>query len=326
MRVLVVKMSSMGDIIHTLPAITDAARALVDIQFDWVVEEAFAEIPIWHPHVKQVIPIALRRWRKRCWQIKYAEVKQFYQNLRSKQYDIVLDAQGSIKSAVTTRLSRGYRLGLDKNSVREKPAYLAYQQTFSVPRQQHAIIRLRQLFAKALNYPLPITAPDYGIDKNRLTLPNIALPKNYLVFVPNASWLAKRWSVHLWSLLLEKVTAQGIEVLMPWGIKQEKEYVQQIAKANPLLTILPHLILTELAAILANAKAIVSLDTGLSHLAAALATPAIVLYGPTDPALIGTIGPSQRHIKFQDLNTNSRHNEWVLNEIEGALKQILTKV
>src|ERR1043165_9917793 len=111
MRVLIIKMSSMGDIIHTLPAVTDAAKVIPNIQFDWVVEEAFAEVPQWHEQVKQIIPIALRRWRKNiCQTIQSGELKQFYTRLRVQEYDFVLDAQGSIKSAITTYLSRGCRL------------------------------------------------------------------------------------------------------------------------------------------------------------------------------------------------------------------------
>lgn len=326
MRVLIVKMSSMGDIIHTLPAVTDAVNAISNIQFDWVAEEAFIEIPVWHQQVNQVIPIGLRRWRRQFWQaVRQAEIKRFYQRLRSNRYDIVLDAQGSIKSAITARLSRGYRLGMDKNSVRERPAYLAYQQTFSVPRQQHAIIRLRQLFAKALKYPLPETTPDYGINKHSFILPSIALPKKYLVFVPNASWSAKRLSVNSWSSLLDKMTSQGITVLLPWGSMDEKESVIRIAKANPLVHILPHLNLSGLAAVLANAKAIVSVDTGLSHLAAALGIPSIVLYGPTNPAVVGTMGPSQLHIKFQAEGINKNDlSEFSLKKIVETLNQILT--
>ncbi|MGC1853797.1 MAG: lipopolysaccharide heptosyltransferase I, partial [Candidatus Aquirickettsiella sp.] len=197
MRVLIIKMSSMGDIIHTLPAVTDADRSISNIQFDWVMEEAFIEIPKWHKQVQQIIPIALRRWRKNIWQAaQNGEIKQFYKQLRAEQYDVVLDAQGSIKSAITTRLSRGCRLGMDKHSVRESLAYLAYQQTFSVSWQQHAINRLRLLFAKALKYSLPETLPDYGINKENLSQVKIELPKDYLLFIPNTSCSSKHWPNH----------------------------------------------------------------------------------------------------------------------------------
>ncbi len=297
MRVLIVKMSSMGDIVHTLPAVSDAANALPGIKFDWVAEEAFIEIPAWHKKVNRVIPIALRRWRKQPWHaLKQGEVQRFYKQLRLQHYDKVIDAQGSIKSAVTTQLSHGFRLGMDKNSVRETFAYLAYQEKFSVPRKQHAIDRLRQLFAMAFEYPLPKTPPCYGIETDRLILTKLELPANYLIFVPNASWPAKCWPETSWASLLEKTANQQIPVYIPWGNQAEKERALRLRDRYANVNLLPQLSLSELATLLLRAKAAVCVDTGLSHLATALGTPTITLYGPTDPNLIGTVGESQFHL------------------------------
>lgn len=326
MRVLIIKMSSMGDIIHTLPAVTDATKAIPNIQFDWVVEEAFTEIPKWHEQVQQIIPIALRRWRKNIWlAIQNGEIKQFYKQLRAQKYDFVLDAQGSIKSAITTGLSRGCRLGMDKHSVRESLAYLAYQQTFSVSWQQHAIKRLRQLFSEALKYALPTTLPDYGITKKNLSQAKIALPKDYLVFIPNTSCSAKHWSNHSWCLLIEEMTRQGVSIFIPWGNENERKNANRLTNENPLAHVLPYLNLNEMAAVLANAKAVVAVDTGLSHLSAGLGTPTIVLYGPTNPALIGTIGPSQCHIKISVNEASKQDNNLtVLKKISDNLQHFLT--
>lgn len=325
MRVLIIKMSSMGDIIHTLPAVTDATRAISNIQFDWVVEEAFTEIPKWHKQVQQIIPISLRRWRKNILQAaKNGEIKQFYKELRAQEYNIVLDAQGSIKSAVTARLSRGSRIGMDKHSVRESLAYLAYQQTFSVPWRQHAIDRLRQLFAKALKYPLAETLPDYGINKENLNQTKIELPKDYLIFIPNTSCSSKHWHNHSWSMLIEEMTRQGVSVFIPWGNENERKNANRLTNKNPLANVLPYLSLNELAAVLASAKAVVAVDTGLSHLSAALEIPTIVLYGPTNASLIGTIGPSQCHIKMAAGNNNQDNNTIVLKKITDKLRRILT--
>ncbi len=318
MRVLIIKMSSMGDIIHTLPAVSDAANVLPGIQFDWVAEEAFTEIPTWHKNVNRVIPIALRRWRKQVWcALQQGEIKRFYRQLRLQYYDKVIDAQGSIKSAVTTRLSHGYRLGMDKNSVREVFADLAYQEKFSVPRKQHAISRLRQLFAQALGYPLAESVPHYGIVKNRLHSAKLDLPKDYLVVVPNASWSAKCWPEASWTLLLEKTAQEGIPVVIPWGDEEERKRVIRIRRGNQSVTVLPHLRLSEIASLFSHAKAVACVDTGLSHLAAALATPTIVLYGPTDPKLIGTIGPSQIHLQATGNQIVSVETVW------QALRQVL---
>ena len=120
MRVLVIKTSSLGDVIHALPALTDAARAIPGIRFDWVVEEGFAEIPTWHPAVDKVIPVAIRRWRKNLWQtFKSGEWRRFKQRIQSTKYDLVIDAQGLLKSAWLTRYVRAPVAGFDKNSARE---------------------------------------------------------------------------------------------------------------------------------------------------------------------------------------------------------------
>jgi heptosyltransferase I len=319
MRILIIKMSSMGDIIHTLPAIQDAANALPGIQFDWVVEEAFIEIPRWHANVKQIIPIALRRWRKQPWQaLQHGELSRFYKQLRLQHYDKVIDAQGSIKSAITTYLSRGYRLGLDKNSVRERFADLAYQEKFSISWKLHAIDRLRRLFSKALNFSPTESPIDYGIDKQIFQSIKFDLANAYLVIVPNASWIKKCWPEASWSLLLEKIAQTGLPVFIPWGNAAEKERAQRIRGQLANVHLLPKLNLTEIAQILSQAKAAVCLDTGLSHLAAAVGTPTLTLYGPTNPRLIGTQGASQIH-----LQSSSPTLDIPVETVWQALQQLL---
>ena len=153
MRVLIVKVSSLGDIIHTLPAVTDACRVIKNIKFDWVVEEAFAEIPGWHPAVDKVIPVAFRRWRKNLigtW--RSGEFKQFKQNLQERHYDLVIDAQGLIKSGVISRISRGLTVGLNDPTIKEPLATLFYNILYLVPWEQHAVSRVRELFSRAFNY------------------------------------------------------------------------------------------------------------------------------------------------------------------------------
>jgi heptosyltransferase I len=152
MRVLVVKMSSLGDVVHALPAVSDAATALAsrDITFDWVVEEAFAAIPSRHPAVAEVLPIAWRRWRGDLRAHRPA-LQSFVRRLRGRRYDVVLDAQGLVKSAAVTALARGgVKAGLSRRSAREAAAAWAYGRRIVVPREQHAVDRLRQLFASAL--------------------------------------------------------------------------------------------------------------------------------------------------------------------------------
>ncbi|MEJ2060256.1 MAG: lipopolysaccharide heptosyltransferase I [Gammaproteobacteria bacterium] len=292
MRVLLIKMSSLGDVVHALAAVTDAQRALPDVRFDWVVEEAFSEVPAWHPAVDQVIPIAQRRWR-RDWAGSRDERRAFRKRLRAQRYDLVLDAQGLIKSAVVARLARGPRAGLNRHSAREPLAALAYRQRIDVPKGQHAVVRLRALFAAALGYPVPQTPVDYGIARDRL--PAVDTARQSLVFLHGTTWPSKQWPESYWKTLAGQAASAGLEVLLPWGSDAEHERARRIAEISGA-RVLPRLGLSELAATIAAARGVVGVDTGLAHLAAALSVPAVILYGATRPALTGTYGENQIHL------------------------------
>lgn len=293
MRVLIIKTSSLGDVIHTLPALTDAAHAIPGIRFDWVVEEGFAEIPSWHPAVDQVIPVAIRRWRKNVWQtIKSGEWKAFKQRVRERKYDLVIDAQGLVKSAWLTRYVKAPVAGLDRYSAREGWASRFYDRRLSVATGQHAVERVRQLFAMALAYDLPEGIGNYGLDLERLQLPPAA---PYVVFLHGTTWATKHWPEAYWRELAERMGRRKLEVRLPWGNPAEKARADRIAQGLNNCQVLPKLNLAGVARVLAAAKACVAVDTGLGHLAAALDVPTISLFGPTNPGLTGAYGRTQIH-------------------------------
>lgn len=294
MQVLIVKTSSMGDVIHTLPALTDAMQAIPGIRFDWVVEENFSQIPSWHPAVDRVLPVAIRRWRKHWFGTPQREERfRFRQQLREKQYDAIIDAQGLIKSAaLVTRLARGEKHGADKNSAREPFACWWYDKRHAISRQQHAVERTRELFAKSLGYTRPETRGDYAI-AGHFTHHLPADAGQYLMFLHATTRDNKHWPEDHWRELIARVTAAGYGVKLPWGAEHEYQRALRLAKGYDNVTVLPKLPLAEVATELAGAKAIISVDTGLSHLAAALDRPNITLYGPTDPGLIGGYGDHQ---------------------------------
>ena len=299
MRVLTIKLTSMGDLMHALPAITDAAHAIPDIEFDWVVDQAFSDVPLWHPNVKRVIKTAHRQWRKQpitAW--KDGRLPNFYKQLNAQNYDVVIDLQSNLKSAVVSWLHKGDVHGLDKDYCREKPAHWAYKYRYSVNLQQHSIEKMRELMAQALNYQLPDKVADYGVDLSAYALPKLdfVLPANYLLFVHNASWLTKLWPLSSWQSLVEKAVEQGYSVLLPCGNDEERERARQIASISPQAYALPKLSLNEVAAIINKASGAVCSDTGLAHLAAVAGIPTVTLYGATDPKLIGTYGKNQQHI------------------------------
>ena len=293
MRVLIIKTSSLGDVIHTLPAITDAAHAIPGIRFDWVVEEGFAEIPSWHPAVDQVIPVAIRRWRKNIWQaLKSGEWKAFKQRVRARKYDLVIDAQGLVKSAWLTRYVKAPVAGLDRYSAREGLASRFYDRRLSVATGQHAVERVRQLFALALAYDLPEGIGNYGLDLDRLQLPPAA---PYVVFLHGTTWATKHWPEAYWRELAERMGRRKLQVRLPWGNPAEKARAERIAQGLNNCQVLPKLNLVGVARVLAAAKACVAVDTGLGHLAAALDVPTISLFGPTNPGLTGAYGRAQVH-------------------------------
>lgn len=328
MRVLLIKTSSLGDVIHSLPALTDAARAIPGIQFDWVVEEGFAEIPAWHPAVAQVIPVALRRWRKNLWQtLRSGEWARFKQCLRESEYDLVIDAQGLLKSALLTRYVEAPVAGLDGDSAREPLASRFYDRPQTVAWGQHAVERVRQLFAQSLNYPLPATVGDYGLDRAKLLAGEAATP--YLLFLHGTTWPSKHWPESYWRELAVQLDGQGWALRLPWGNELEKARAERIVDGLARARVLPKLNLLGVAKAIAGARACVAVDTGLGHLAAALDVPTVSLYGPTLPGRVGAYGRGQVHLCATGVNAGGgdRHKPCFDNllpeQVASALEKLL---
>ncbi|GJM11707.1 MAG: heptosyltransferase I [Pseudohongiella sp.] len=299
MRVLIVKVSSLGDVIHTLPAVTDAQRARKDIQFDWVVEENFAEVPSWHPAVENVIPVALRRWRRNIVKTYMNhEFRAFKRALQGVHYDLVIDAQGLIKSGFISRLSKGLTIGLSNRTIREPMATLFYNKVYSVPWTEHAVDRVRQLFSRALQYEYDPEQIDYGIDVSRIDSPGTIPQKasKQVVFLHGTTWQTKHWPENYWRQLAQLSTEAGYKVLLPWGTDEEKIRAEHIAADNDLAVVLEKQTLSGLANYIQQSDGVIAVDTGLGHLAAALAKPTVSLYGPTNPGLSGTFGNNQLHL------------------------------
>lgn len=289
-KVLLIKTSSMGDMIHTLPALTDAHRAVADVTFDWVAEDVFAEIPSWHPQVKCTIPVALRRWRKGFLaRSTRAELQQLRMQLRNSRYDLILDAQGLAKSAFLTFFAKGLRVGLDWQSAREPIASLAYQRKLKVNFYQHAISRMRLLFAHALGYEMPNTLPDYSVSKSLFINHEKG---NYVVFLHGTTWKSKQWPEAYWIRLAEVLTLNGYRIKISGGSDEEISRAKRIAKQISGVDLLPRLSIHQMAALLSNAKAAVSVDTGFGHLAAALDVPVVSLYSSTNPIYTGIVSRS----------------------------------
>lgn len=287
-KILLVKTSSMGDVIHNLPVVADILSAKPGAEIDWVVEDAFAAIPGLHEGVRRVLPVAIRRWRGSWWQAQArSEICAFVGELKTQTYDAVIDTQGLFKSALLTRCARGLRFGLDRKSSRE-PVALFYQRTFSVPWTMHAVQRNRALAAQALGYTLPERL-DYGISASPAS--HDWLPGGpYAVLVHGTSARSKLWPEDYWIELGQWLKKGGVHSVLPWGSTEERARAERIAMTIPGALVPPALSLTDAASLLAGARASIGVDTGLTHLAGALKLPTVGLYVATDPAATGLYG------------------------------------
>lgn len=282
MRVLLIKMSSLGDVVHALPAVTDAAAH--GVVFDWVVEEAFTAIPRGHPGVSRVLPIAWRRWRRNLASERKA-MAAFSRTLREERYDLILDAQGLFKSAAVTLLARGaQRAGLNFTSAREPWSAFAANQRITVPVGGHAVQRLRQLFAGALGYPTPDDLPDFGLPVA------VGGDAKSCVLLHGTTWDSKHWPESMWQALAADLVAEGWRLTVPWGGETERQRAERIASVATGIDVLPAMSLEELGSVIGKAGLVVGVDSGLTHLAGALGRPTVVVYGSTSAVRTGAVG------------------------------------
>ncbi|HPU50516.1 MAG TPA: lipopolysaccharide heptosyltransferase I [Burkholderiaceae bacterium] len=286
MRIALIKSSSMGDVIHALPVVSDLIAARPGIEIDWLVEESFADLPPLHPGVGQTLTVAVRRWRRTPFAAPVrAEVRGLARRLRERRYDLALDLQGLIKSAWLARLTGAPVAGFDWASAREPLATLAYRHRYAVKRDLHAIERLRQLAGLALGYPVS-GLPRFGLRPAALELPWCPAGP-YAVLVHATSRADKQWPVERWVALASRLMAEGVSLVLPSGSEAERQQAQAIAAqvargpGPASLVVAPRMSLAQCAAVLSRAGMVVGVDTGLTHLAAALSRPTVALFAAT---------------------------------------------
>jgi heptosyltransferase-1 len=285
-KILLVKTSSMGDVIHNLPVVADVKRYCPGAAVDWVVEESFADIPALHPDVREVIPVATRRWRRRPFQRDtLREFREFKKCLRADRYDYVLDTQGLVKSALISRIARGQRFGHSARSARESWSARFYDSTFDVPAKMHAVERNRLLASLALRAMPQSNSVDYGIVAKPLS-PD----QRYAVLLHATSRPDKQWEDASWVALGQALNSLDFEVLLPWGSEREHSLSKELSKQMLHAFVPARMPVARVARLLAGAAIVVGTDTGLTHLAAALGRPTIGIYCSSDPALTGLYG------------------------------------
>ena len=277
MRILLVKTSSLGDVVHNLPVASDIQTHIPEARIEWAVEESFADIPRLHPAVATVVPVAPRRWRKSLLHAATRrEIGALRAQLRQAAYDFVIDTQGLLKSALIARLAPGCRVGLDWTSSRE-PLRLLYDRTYRVPWGQHAVQRNRQLAALALGYDAGTRGRLRNTSAGAVSRTAVGCAsceaKPYAVLLHATSAADKLWPEHQWVKLGDHLHHCGLLSVLPWGSESERLRSEHIASLLKLAYVPPRLDLKAIAWLLGNAQVAFGVDTGLSHLAAALGTP-----------------------------------------------------
>ncbi len=295
-NILFIKTSSLGDVVHHMPALTDARKAHPDATFSWLVEEAFAPLVRLHPAIDTVIPVASRRWRKSLYApATIAEIRASFRNIRAQRYDEIVDTQGLLRTAILTRAARGVRHGYDASSVREPLASLFYDVRHRVERNMHAVERNRILSGLALGYG-PDEAPDFGLDRARIGKDS---KSRYGLLLHATARREKQWPDADW-ITFAKLFAQRFELLLPWGTEAERTRSEYIAAAVPGTRVPDRAPLDQVAKLIAGAQFVVGVDTGLLHLAAALGVPVVAIFAGSKPALTGPMGSGRLSILGDD--------------------------
>jgi heptosyltransferase-1 len=317
-KILIVKTSSMGDIIHNLPIIDDIRAAIPDAKIDWVVEESFVDIVKMHPHVHQIIPVAWRRWRKTLTSKNtWREMRDFHYRLTRQHYDYVIDTQGLLKSGIIVKMANAtLKCGYDKSAIREPMAARFYNNHFVIPKNAHAIERNRWLASAALGYYPDEHKLNYGIDA---PLPDTDTDQPYIVFLQATSRAEKQWAPESWIELGNRLNQMGYYIVFPWGTEVERQQAEAIADHLSDAVILPKLKLKELAGWIKHADMTIGVDTGLLHLSAAFSRPTVGIYTATSPELTGTY-----ESRF-NANVGSANKVPSVDEVFDIVKRVMTR-
>lgn len=283
--ILFIKTSSLGDVIHHMPALVDARKAHPDATFAWLVEEAFAPLVRLHPAVNDVIPVAWRRWRRSLYApATIAEISASFRTIGAKKYDAIVDSQGLLRSALIARVARGRRHGYDAASIREPLASLFYNVRYRVSRDLHAVERNRMLSGLALGYK-PEGRPEFGLERTRFTTGT----SPYVVLLHATARPEKQWPEEHW-VALGKALGGAVELVLPWGSEPERLRSERIAAAVPNARVPDRAPLDQVAKLIGGAQYVVGVDTGLLHLAAALGVPLVAIFTGSNPSLTGPVG------------------------------------
>jgi heptosyltransferase-1 len=285
MSVLVVRPSSLGDIVYALALVSDIARHRPGMAVDWVAERAFVPLVAMDARVRRIVPIALRRLRRSPWSpAQWRDARASLRELRTERYDIVLHLQEQLKGALLARLAHGVRHGPDRASSREPITTLFDDVHHAVPPELHFVHRVRLLAAQALAYELD-TPPRWSLHPP--DAPDVVPQRRYAVALTATSRADKRWPEAQWRTLIGRLAQAGLAVVLPWGSPAEEAASRRLAADAPTAIVPSWLSMPQAAALLARAELAVGVDTGFTHLAAVLGTPTVAIFTASDVARHG---------------------------------------
>jgi heptosyltransferase-1 len=308
MKVLVIKVSALGDIVHALPVLAHMHAAVPEATVDWLIESSFAPLLENHPLIRRLITLDTRGWRTEGATRAVKGSLQVIGKLRSEHYDVVLDLQGNSKSGLFTLLSGApLRFGFDRAQTREWLNLLATNRKVPIPSANHHITSRYLRIAQAafpgtpeipLSGPLPVL--DGAAQNVARQLDKFGMRRGaFLVAHYGTTWDTKLWPLESWvELVRALVLERGEQLVLTWGNDREKRAVERMAEAaQGRAVIWPRGTLTELVALLAAARLVIGADTGPVHLAAAVGTSTVSLYRVTDSRRNGP--PGDRHVRLQ---------------------------
>jgi heptosyltransferase-1 len=287
-EILFIKTSSMGDVLHHMPAVTEAKRHFPQARITWVVDEMYAPLAALHPAVDEIITIAQRRWRKKIFSAQtWREFLAAAKKLRARNFDKIIDTQGLVRTALMSRLAHGERHGYDRESIREPFAARFYDVNHKVGWDLHVIARNRTLTARALGYEVE-GAPDYGFDRAKI---KPSLTGNYAIVFHATAKAKKEWPEERWIEVGRTLAKRGLEVVLPWGNEVEHARSERIASQVPNARVPDRVPIMEVAKLIAGAKIVCGVDTGFLHIAAALGVPVVAVFTITKSHTAIPVGP-----------------------------------
>jgi heptosyltransferase-1 len=317
-KIAIVKLSALGDIVHTSFVLQFIKQKIPNSKIDWIVEEGFASILENHPDIDNIRVVNLKSIKKSVTNI-FDEIKRLKQYAK-KEYDVVIDLQGLAKSAITSRLLSSNIAGFDKESIRESIACNLYKTKVHIPYHENIIDRTKLLVSSALD--IEISKDEVIQKKQSLFFSDKDAKKvesffekdsKNIIFIIGSTWQSR---IYPKEQFLEVAKSLDGDILIPHGNEEEREFAEFIASNSKNVKALPKINLNELKALISKADLLIGNDTGPSYIAWANNIPSIVLYGPTPPNKIYTDSISKV------LTSNSEVNPYKLNKEDFSIKEI----